>query len=227
MLAIHELKSATDFSSHEDWEQYVLETVAAEGVAHALELGRTHRFIRFYELRKNQFPAEFASELDSLKNLTEPNRTDQLHTLNGRIFADMTKFLMEAASEEEHVVIEESPCQEIERLLDYIGRTNPWFAMWVAYNNRPSELGELAWTECIRQTLTESSDYDIEFALLMAQLGELLHLFRDKDRSLPSLYFQRIWFLHYYRRRKSAERNILARSLVQGLLEEADSCAFA
>jgi hypothetical protein len=227
MLAIHEVKSPIDFSNHEDWEQYVLETVAAEEVAHELEFGRTRRFIRFYELRNKQFPVKFASELGRLETLTDPDRTDQLRTLNGRIFADMTDFLMEAAPEQNSIVIDESPCQEIEILLNYIGKTNPWFALWVTYKNRPDELGELSWEDCVRQTLTDASEYDIEFALLMSQLGELLYLFRGNQRALPRLSFQRIWFLHYYRSDRSAERNIQARSLVQGLLEEMDSCAFA
>jgi hypothetical protein len=227
MLAIHELKSPIDFSNHEDWEQYVLETVAAEEVAYALELGRTRRFLRFYELRDKQFPVEFTYELDQAQALTDPNRTVQLRALNGRIFATMINFLMQPAAAQNAVVIEESPCQEIQRLLDYVGETNPWFALWVAYKNRPHELNELAWGDCVRQTLKEAPDYDIEFALLMSQLGELLHLYRDNDRALPRLFFQRIWFLHYCRSDRSVERNLQARALVQGLLEAMDSCAFA
>ena len=227
MLAIHELKSSIDFSNHEDWEQYVLETVAAEEVAYALELGRTRRFLHFYELRDKQFPVEFTNDLARAQTLTDPNRTDQLRALNDRIFAAMTNFLMEAAPGQNAVVIEESPCQEIQRLLDYVGKTNPWFALWVAYKNRPNELRELAWGDCVHQTLKEAPDYDIEFAFLMSQLGELLHLYRDNNRALPRLFFQRTWFLHYCRSDRSAERNLQARALVQGLLEAMDPCAFA
>jgi hypothetical protein len=227
MLASPEIKSPNDFSNHEDWEQYVLETVAAEQVAYALEFGRTRRFLRFYELRDKQFPVEFTDEVGRLQVLDDTERTDGLRTLNGRIFADMTNFLMEAACAEHDVVIDEPPCQEIERLLAYIGKTNPWFALWVAYKNRPADAGARAWRDCVRQTLTTASEDDVVFALLMSQLGELLYLFRDNDRALPRLFFQRIWFLHYYRSDRSAERNIQARALVQGLLEATDSCAFA
>ena len=227
MLAIHELKSPIDFSNHEDWEQYVLETVAAEEVAYALELGRTRRFLRFYELRDKKFPMKFTNELDRVQSLAEPDRTEQLRILNGKIFVEMTEFLMEAAPDQNTVVIEESPCQEIQRLLDYIGKTNPWFALWVAYRDRPTELSDLAWDDCVRQALKEGPDCDVEFALLMSQLGELLHLYRNNNRALPRLFFQRIWFLHFYRSNRNAERNIQARSLVQGLLEAVDSCAFA
>jgi hypothetical protein len=227
MLASPELKSPNDFNNHEAWEQYVLETVAPEQVAYALEFGRTRRFLRFYELRDKQFPVEFTSEVGRLQVLDDPERTDGLRILNGRIFADMTSFLMEAASPEHDVVVDEPPCQEIERLLVYIGRTNPWFALWIAYKNRPAEACALAWGDCVRQTLTTAPEDDVVFALLMSQLGELLHLFRDNDCALPRLFFQRIWFLHYYRSDRSGERNIQARALVQGLLEAIDSCAFA
>jgi hypothetical protein len=227
MLATAELKSPNDFTNHEEWEQHVRETVAAEEVAYVLEFGRTRRFLSFYELRNQQFPVEFADELVRLQTMTDPDRTKQLRTLNRRIFADMTDFLMQAATEQNDVVIEEPPCQEIKRLLDYIGKTNPWFALWVAYTSRPSELRDLAWDDCVRQALAESSESDIDFALLMSQLGELLHLFRDKNQSLPRLFFQRIWFLHYYRSARNEERNLQARSIVQGLLEAMDSCSFA
>jgi hypothetical protein len=106
MLASPEIKSPNDFSNHEDWEQYVLETVAAEQVAYALEFGRTRRFLRFYELRDKQFPDEFTDEVGRLQVLDDPERTDGLRTLNGRIFADMTSFLMEAACAEHDVVID-------------------------------------------------------------------------------------------------------------------------
>lgn len=226
MLATAELKSPNDFDNHEDWEQHVRETVAAEEVAYVLEFGRIRRFRRFYELRNQPFPVEFTDELGRLLALTDPDRTNQLRLLNRRIFADMTAFLMQVATEQDDVVTEESPCQEIERLLSYIGKTNPWFALWVAYKHRPSVSSGLAWDDCVRQTLAESSESDIDFALLMSQLGDLLHLFRDNNQSLPKLFFQRIWFLHYYRSDRSAERNIQARSLVQGLLEAMDSCTF-
>ena len=109
MLASPEIKSPNDFSNHEDWEQYVLETIAAEQVAYALEFGRTRRFLRFYELRDKQFPDEFTDEVGRLQVLDDPERTDGLRTLNGRIFADMTSFLMEAACAEHDVVIDEPP----------------------------------------------------------------------------------------------------------------------
>ena len=227
MFAGTELKSPTDFSNHEDWAKYVLDTVAPDEVAHTLEFGRTQRFRRFYELREQAFPAEFAWELERLQTLPGTERTAGLVVLNGRIFAHMTSFLMESAPADDDTVVKETPRQEAERLLDYVGETNPWFALWLAFRARPIESDAPTWSEYAAQMLGNSSPNDFEFALLMPQLGELLHQFRDSNRPLPRLYFQRIWFLHYYRTNKSAERNLQARALVQGLLEAIGSCTFA
>jgi hypothetical protein len=221
------LKSPTDFSNYEDWEKYVLDTVAPDEVASTLAFGRTRRFLRFYELREQVFPAEFTEELERLQTLSGPERTAELGILNGRIFAHMTSFLMEAAAAVDDTVAKETPRQEAERLLEYIGKTNPWFALWLAFKSRPIGSDARTWIEYAGQMLKDSSPNDLEFALLMPQLGELLHQFRDSNRPLPKLYFQRIWFLHFYRSEKSTERNLQARAIVQGLLEAIESCTYA
>jgi hypothetical protein len=84
--------------------------------------------------------------------------------------------------------------------------------------------GAPGWEDYVYQTLGATSGSEVEFTLLMSQLGQLLYQYRDGNRALPHLYFQRIWFLHYYR---TPDRNLQARAIVQGLLEEIDSCTFA
>jgi hypothetical protein len=225
MVEKSEFKSPVDFADNEDWRDYVKATVAPEELDYTLAFGRTTLFLRFFEMREQPFPAEFRHELDRLQRLSDPERTQALEALNGRILARISQFLMEAAPSNTETVIEESSREEVQRLLDYIGRTNPAFVLWMAYNGRPSrESAAFSWEEYVFQMFGATSGNEVEFTLLMSQLGRLLYQYRDSNRALPHLYFQRIWFLHYYR---TADRNLQTRALVQGLLEEIDSCTFA
>lgn len=218
-------KSSTDFPSIEDWREHVKVTVAHEAEAYTLAFGRTTLFRRFYELRNRVFPSAFQRELDRVSVLEDPERTKTLEALNGRIFADMISFLKEAVPLESESVIDETPREEVQRLLEYIGRTNPAFAVWVEYKSRSGANADATgWKDYVHQLLAGASDTNVEFTLLMSQLGELLHRYRDSNRALPHLHFQRIWFLHYIR---TADRNLQARAIVQGLLEAVDSCTFA
>jgi hypothetical protein len=190
-----------------------------------LAFGRTKLFLSFFEARKQSFPSELKHELDRLQKLSDPERTQTLEALNGRIFARMNQLLIEAAPPDDDTVVVESPRQELQRLLDYIGRTSPAFALWIAYKGLASRASAaLGWEDYVYQALGATSGNEVEFTLLMSQLGELLYQYRDNNRMLPHLYFQRIWFLHHYR---TADRNLQARALVQGLLEEIYSCTFA
>ena len=220
-----EFKSPVDFADNEDWRDYVKATVAPEEVDYTLAFGRTTLLRLFFEVRKQPFPSEFKHELDHLQKLSDPGRTQTLEALNGRIFARINQFLMEAAPPDDDNVVVESPRDELQRLLDYIGRTSPAFVLWIAYKCLTSRASAaLSWQDYVYQTLGATSGNEVEFTLLMSQLGELLYQYRDNNRALPHLYFQRIWFLHYYR---TPDRNLQARAIVQGLLEEIDSCTFA
>jgi hypothetical protein len=182
-------------------------------------------FLRFYELRKQPFPAEFTVEFDRLNHLPDPAKTDALEALNGRIFAHMIQFLAEAAPQGSGTIIETSPRETVTELLDYIGKKNPWFALWVHYSNQESGLSNAStWQEYVRQEIPSAGEQEIQFTLLMGQMGRLLDHFRNRNLALPPHYFQRIWFLHNIR---GAERNPQARALVQGLLEAMESCTSA
>ena len=218
-------KCPADFSGPVEWRAYVAETFPPEEREYASVSGRTTMFLRFYELRKQPFPAEFTVELDRLNHLPDPAKTDALEALNGRIFAHMIQFLAEAAPQGSGTVIETSPRETVTELLDYIGKKNPWFALWVHYSNQESGLSNAStWQEYVRQEIPSAGEQEIQFTLLMGQMGRLLDHFRNRNLALPPHYFQRIWFLHNIR---GAERNPQARALVQGLLEAMESCTSA
>ncbi len=225
MTTTLQTKCPADFSGPVEWRAYVAETFPREEREYALASGRTTMFLRFYELRKQPFPAEFTVEFDRLNHLPDPAKTDALEALNGRIFAHMIQFLAEAAPQGSGTIIETSPRETVTELLDYIGKKNPWFALWVHYSNQESGLSNAStWQEYVRQEIPSAGEQEIQFTLLMGQMGRLLDHFRNRNLALPPHYFQRIWFLHNIR---GAERNPQARALVQGLLEAMESCTSA
>ena len=64
---------------------------------YVLACGRTELFKSFYEVRKQEFPAEYMQDLARIQILSEPNRTDSLERLNERIFAGLTELLFHEA----------------------------------------------------------------------------------------------------------------------------------
>lgn len=218
-------KCPADFPGPVEWRAYVAETFPPEEREYALASGRTTMFLRFYELRKQPFPAEFTLDLERLNQLPDPAKTDALEALNGRIFAHMIEFLAEAAPQGSGTIIEASPQETVTELLNYIGKKNPWFALWVHYSNQESGLNSAGtWEEYVHQKLNSAGEDEVQFTLSMGQMGRLLDHFRNRNLALPPHYFQRIWFLHNIR---GTERNLQARALVQGLVEAMESCTSA
>jgi hypothetical protein len=221
-------KLPIDFANPGEWKEYVRHTVSEEEVPYTLAFGRTSMFVRFYETRNQPFPDRFRVELAEIVELRDPVRTQALEKLNDRIFADMTQFLFAAAQPANSEKSESVPAAARElvgNLLDYLARENPYFALWVGYTDqmeRPA--GCPSWEEFVANELAVATDLDVEFAILMGQLGSLLRHFRDREIALPGHSFERIWFLHYLR---GAERNVQTRAIVQGLTEAMGSCAFA
>lgn len=186
-------------------------------------------FIRFYEIRNQPFPERFRGELADIVQLRDPMRTQALEKLNDRIFADMTEFLSVAAqpanSEKDDSVSPAAPRELVGNLLDYLAEENPYFALWAGYRKHAERCADgPSWEEFVANELTGSADQEVEFALLMDQMGKLLHHFCQQNLVLPPHYFGRIWFLHHLR---GAERNAQTRAVVQGLAETLESCAFA
>jgi hypothetical protein len=224
-----QLKSPTDFPHPDEWRKYVRQTVPAHEVDYTLAFGRTIMFARFYEIRNQPFPDRFSNELAANSRLHGPERTEALEALNDRIFADMTEFLVAAAQPKDSEGTERAtpvaPRETTDELVAYLAKENPFYALWVRYaspTERPN--GELAWEKFVAQELGEGTNEEIEFALLVGQLGKLLTYFRDRNLALPPHFSGRVWFLHSL---PGAERNAHTRALVQGLAEAMGSCASA
>ncbi|MGA7829799.1 MAG: hypothetical protein WCA21_02430 [Terracidiphilus sp.] len=223
------LKSPTDFSDPKDWRAYIRETVPPNEVDYTLAFGRTTLFIRFYEGRGLSFPDEFRTELNRIKDIREPERTALLEALNGRIFAAMTQFLLgtsEAANSETVASAELTSLREtVEHLLDYLTKKNPSFALWTHYTKQIRQTPDApTWEEFVAKEFSGADDPEVEFTLLMGQLGKILVIFRDRNLVLPALHLERIQFLHHLR---GPERNQQARAIVQDLLEVIAPCASA
>lgn len=223
-----QLKSPTDFAHPDEWRQYVRQTVSPGEVGYTLAFGRTIMFARFYEARNQPLPDRFLSEMAAIGQLHDPERTEALEALNDRIFADMTQFLLAArpeVSERVEIATSVSPSELIDELAGYLTKENPYYALWIRYTSPVSEPNsELAWEEIVAQELGDGTSEDIEFALLVGQLGKLLTYFRHRNLSLPPHFPGRVWFLHYL---PGAERNAHARALVQELAEATGSCTCA
>jgi hypothetical protein len=186
-------------------------------------------FARFYEARNQPFPDRFLSEMAAIGQLHDPERTEALEALNDRIFADMTQFLLAAArpevSERAEIATPISPREVIDELAAHLAKENPYYALWIRYSSPVSEPNsELTWEEFVAQELGDGTSEEIEFALLVGQLGKLLTYFRHRNLALPAHFSGRIWFLHYL---PAAERSAHARALVQELAEATGSCTYA
>jgi hypothetical protein len=222
------MKSPTEFIDPNEWKEYVIRTVPAEEVPYALAFGRTVLFVRFYEIRNQTFPLRFYSELAAIVSLQEPERTRSLEALNDRIFADMTQFLATSTPPKPAEIGNMLPVAEgelIDALLNYLAKENLHFGLWTDYiGQAKGRAGSLSWQQFVRKKLAPCTEDEIEFALLMGQLGDLLRQFRAHNLALPPHHFSRIWFLHYLR---GAERNAQTCVLVRDLVEAMQPCASA
>ncbi len=224
-----QIKSPTDFAQPGEWREYVRQTVSPEEVDYTLAFGRTIQFARFYEIRKQPFPDRFLSELAAIGRLHNPERTEALEALNDRIFTDMAQFLLTAARPEPSERVETAPPVTPRELVDelaaYLTKENPFYTLWVRYTSLVEQCkDELTWEEFVRQELGSTTEEEIEFALLVGQLGKLLTYFRVRNLALPARFLGRTWFIYYL---PGAERNAHTRALVQELTEATGSCASA
>jgi hypothetical protein len=220
MTEKHSLKMPTDFSDPKEWRAYVRATVPPEDVDFTLAYGRTMLFLRFYEVRGERFPEEFRAELTRIDGLSDPVRTASLVKLNDRILSATTQFLTTRAASSLG-----NETKAPSELIDNLARNNPCFALWTHYSNFVQQQPDApCWEEYVANECKDGADGEMEFTLLMGDLGKFLALFRDRNLALPPLYFERISFLHHLR---GPERNLQARAVVQGLLEVIASCASA
>jgi hypothetical protein len=117
------------------------------------------------------------------------------------------------------------PREQVRRLLSHLAQNDPYFALWVAYkksvNNRTIDE---QWSEYLDQELGPERTEEIAFAQAMVELDKLLTIFRDNNVALPSLSFERIWFLHYIR---GPERMAQTRAVLGMLTAELVACTSA
>jgi hypothetical protein len=226
MMTQPEIKSRLEFSSPEAWQAYVRTSVAVPERPFVFAFGQTTLYRRFYEVREQAFPVEFSAELKRIEGLDDPQRTEAIETLNGRIFADMNQFLMNAASRKAVPAPSETSPEGLEKLLVYLENENEAFALWLRYKRATSHQQHLpSWEEFVRTLLADTTEVDLEFVLMMRQLDELLDQFRIQRLVLSSRLFQRIRAIH--REPAGSARVFLTRILLQELLEALTPCTSA
>ncbi|HEY0308150.1 MAG TPA: hypothetical protein VGB94_08315 [Acidobacteriaceae bacterium] len=221
-------KTPSSFSSHDEWLSYVRENIPAAGQPYALAYGRTELFKSFYELRKQAFPIEFTQELKSIHALHDPERTNRLESLNQRIFASLTAFLLTQAQPEvvtADAALPVSPREQVQELLDYLTSRNPYFALWTGYKNGiEGDFDAAGWEKHLCEKLGPESQDDIAFTRSMVELDKLLLYCRDRNLLLPRYFFERCWFLHCLRGR---ERMLQTRAVLDTLTAEIAACVSA
>jgi hypothetical protein len=221
-------KTPSDFHNHDEWLSYMRENIPTTGQPYALACGRTELFRSFYALREQTFPTEFALELERLRALREPERTNKLEPLNQRILASLTKFLFDKAQAKANVadaIIPISPAKQVQQLLDHLTEKNPYFALrTVLKSGIGDNFDAQGWEDCLREELGPESEDDIAFTHAMVELDKFLLYFLDRNLPLPKHFFERCWFLHYLRR---PERMLQTRALLNTLTAETEACASA
>jgi hypothetical protein len=220
-------KTPADFSNHGEWISYVRDHVPAAGQAYALACGRTELFRSFYAVREQAFPTGFANELERIRTLCDPARTNVLESLNVRIFASLTEFLFNEAQTEAEVeaVAPTSAREQVQELLDQLAKKNPYFALWTVYKkdvNDHSIADE--WDDYLLQEIGTECSEEVVFTRAMVELDQLLSFFHDSNRVLPRHFYERAWFLHYLR---EPERMLQTRSLLNMLTAEIAACTSA
>ena len=114
-------KTPADFNNHDEWLSYARDDVPVADRAYALACGRTELFKNFYKVRKQAFPVQFTNEMERIPLLDDPERTNQLESLNERIFASLTELLFNQAQPrivEAEAVVPASPREQVAELFD-------------------------------------------------------------------------------------------------------------
>jgi len=221
-------KTPSDFTSHEDWLSYVRREIAVSDQPYALAFGRVELFRSFYEMQGHEFPAPFATELERIDETHEPERTAALEALNKAILANLTRLLADQSPPSlsaSDPLAPRSSHEQIHQLRSHLAQKNPYFVLWTVYKNGEREqLIVEDWHQFLLQQLGTECIEEIEFTRAMAELDKLLTLFHDENRELPSLSFERIWFLHYLH---GPERMLQTCAVLGMLTSELATCTSA
>lgn len=224
--SLSQFRSRLEFKDSESWRAYVETDVPPRDRAYVTAFGMTTLYLQFYAVRNLAVPLEVDIELHRLQALDEPVRTRALVTLNNRIFADMTRLMMQAAPAEFPAVTVESPKNAMEKLILRLEQESPAFAIWRSYKHaKLSDSRVPEWNEYVRALVPREESEEAEFILLMGQMGEVLRQFQEQNKAVDALLKIRIFAMQ--RERAGAARNLAARMLVHELLEAIAPCAYA
>ena len=174
------------------------------------------------------FPIPIAQEFERIEMLQDPERTAALEALNGEVLRDLTVHLFnqtQSNAPESDSRTLPSARERIQELRDHLAQRNPYFRLWASYKIGVTDR-RIAdeWDEPVLQELGARSAEEIAFAHAMVELEKLLSLFHDRNRALPGLSFERIWFLHSLR---GPERMLQTRAVLGMLTTELTACASA
>ena len=219
------VKPRIDFGDHEQWTAYVRREVSPRDQGYVMALGRTDLFRRFYEARGRAFPEVFRQELYRIGTLDDPERTEALVALNGRIFTSLTCMLFADASPALAQVNEEQAAvghDGAEEVLNELSLRNPYFALCTGYRQAfGDQSNETEWDHYLRRKLGPDAENEICFAQAMMEMVSLLRYFRDRHLRLPRHFRDRVWFLHYLR---EPERSVQTRAILATLAGEIEAC---
>jgi hypothetical protein len=221
-------KTPSDFTSYGDWLSYARREIAVSDRPYARAFGRVELFRSFYGTQGHEFPAPFATEFERIDDMHEPERTAALESLNKAILANLTQLLADQSRPSlsaRDPLAPRSSREQIHQLRSHLAQMNPYFALWTVYKNGEREqLTAEDWHQFLLQQLGPEPIEEIEFTRAMAEVDKLLTLFHDENRELPSLSFERIWFLHYLH---GPERMLQTRAVLGMLTAELATCTSA
>lgn len=222
------IKTPSEFGSHDDWIEHVSSEIPVPGQSYALAFGRMELFRRFYRVQSLPFPTQFEEQLEGIETLLDPERTVALEALNSVILGALTMHLFNLAqptTSNDGLQEPGFPRKQIDELLRHLAQKNPYFALWVVYRKCASDYSVAgSWDEYLHQKLGTENGEEIAFAHAMVELDKLLSLFHDKNRVLPGLSIERIWFLHSLR---GPERMLQTRAVLGMLTSELTACTSA
>lgn len=221
------MKKRTEFLNQDDWKAYVKANVFPEDVPFTLSMGLTDTYREFYEIRSKPFPQRFSLEIERISALADPDRTKELDALNDSIMGNAIRFLMTAAgvSTDSEPMYEFTPRGTIEGLQEHLRIKNPYFALWTHYqDNVAGRDGSPDWRVYAIQKMQTDDHREIDFAVLISELGKGLELYHQRELRLPKHFYFQIWFLY---RSNGPERNAMTRALVQELVEGLEPCGSA
>jgi hypothetical protein len=221
-------KRPSNFGTHDDWLAHVRRKIPVPEQPYALAVGRMELFRRFYRMQGLSFPTQFTEELQRIETMHDPERTPTLEALNDLIFRSLTMHLFNRARSITSIDDRKAPAsprKEIEELFSHLAQKNRYFALWTVYKRGVSDRSVAEeWDEYLLQELGTQSPEAIVFTRAMVELDRLLTLFHDENLALPSLAFERIWFLHYLR---GPERMAQTRAVLGMLMAELEACTSA